>query len=160
VPNDLYSFAKRKGGDSKYDRFNKNRYSYDVNTLSGLDNWRSKDTSSSNNRGPGEFKSMKNFDEPSKQIQRTVSYKSEKSIPAKIVRNFAKDKLYHPSVTFECNDVEITVKMYDVYKTRSQAIVVPCLLNDSNHKLTTRMTKLLGANIHEQAKTAKLGTIK
>lgn len=61
----------------------------DVNTLSGLDNWRSKDTSSSNNRGPGEFKSMKNFDEPSKQIQRTVSYKSEKSIPAKIVRNFA-----------------------------------------------------------------------
>lgn len=70
-------------------------------------------------------------------------------------------------MTFECNDVEITVKMYDVYKTRSQAIVVPCLLNDSNHKLTTRMTKLLGANIHEvhqrliqQAKTAKLGTIK
>jgi len=27
VPNELYSFSKRKGGDSKYDRFNKNRYS-------------------------------------------------------------------------------------------------------------------------------------
>lgn len=26
VPNELYSFSKRKGGDSKYDRFNKNRY--------------------------------------------------------------------------------------------------------------------------------------
>lgn len=26
VPNELFAFSKRKGGDSKYDRFNKNRY--------------------------------------------------------------------------------------------------------------------------------------
>lgn len=26
IPNELHSFSKRKGGDNKYEKFNKNRY--------------------------------------------------------------------------------------------------------------------------------------
>lgn len=153
-----------------------------MNTLSGLDNWRNKDSGSSGSRqqsgndfrsNQGEFKSMRNFDDP-KPMQRAPSYKSEKSLPSRSGHNFAstictdlEEKLYHPSLTFECNDVEICVKMYDVYKTNAQAFVVPILSNDANHKHTARMCRFLGTNIHEvpqwskqQTKSTKLGTLK
>lgn len=123
-----------------------------MNALSGLNNWRKQDSAP---REP-EFKSMRNFDEQKPQIQRVSSYKSEKVLPIRSTRNFAstsptylEEKLYHPSVTFECNDVQICVKMYDVYKSNATAVVVPCLLNEPNNKLTQRMCKFLSMNIHE-----------
>jgi hypothetical protein len=57
--------------------------------------------------------------------------------------------------------------MVDIYKATAEAIVVPCLANDREHKLTQRMSKFLGLNIHDvmiqltqQAKTVKLGVLK
>jgi hypothetical protein len=39
--------------------------------------------------------------------------------------------------------------MVDISKATAEAIVVPCLASDREHKLTQKMSKFLGVNIHD-----------
>lgn len=67
------------------------------------------------------------------------------------VRNIviSEDKFYHPSLTFECGDVAITIKFDDLSKLNVEAIVAPCIANDRDHKHTTRISKFIGRDVHD-----------